>query len=39
MIATSTKLTADQVNDLNIGLMIAAAPIAFRWPFETFLFA
>ena len=35
----STKLTVDQVNYLNIGLMIASAAIAFRWPFETFLFA
>lgn len=39
MIATSTKLTADQVNYLNIGLMVASAATAFRWPFETFLFA
>ena len=39
MIATSTRLTADQVNYLNIGLMIGSAAIAFRWPFETFLFA
>ena len=39
MIAMSARLTADQVNYLNIGLMIASATIAFRWPFETFLFA
>ena len=39
MIATSTRLTADQVNYLNIGLMIASAAVAFRWPFETFLVA
>ena len=39
MIAMSTRLTADQVNYLNIGLMIASAALAFRWPFETFLFA
>lgn len=35
----STRLTADQVNYLNIGLMMASAAVAFRWPFETFLFA
>jgi len=39
MIARSSRLTADQVNYLNIGLMMASAAIAFRWPFETFLFA
>ncbi|HTY76210.1 MAG TPA: hypothetical protein VMI34_00195 [Candidatus Bathyarchaeia archaeon] len=35
----SKPLTVDQVNYLNVGLMIAAAIVAFRWPFETFLFA
>ncbi|HYB44268.1 MAG TPA: hypothetical protein VEL75_21015 [Candidatus Methylomirabilis sp.] len=35
----SSKLTVDQVNYLNIGLMIASAAVAFRWPFETFLLA
>jgi len=39
MIATRTTLTAERVNYLNIGLMIASAAIAFRWPFETFLFS
>ena len=38
-VATRTTLTTDQVNYLNVGLMIASAAIAFRWPFETFLFA
>lgn len=33
------KLTTDQVNYLNIGLMVISAVLAFRWPFETFLFA
>ena len=35
----SKPLTADQVNYLNVGLMIASAIVAFRWPFETFLVA
>ena len=34
-----TRLTADQINYLNIGLMVVSAALAFRWPFETFLFA
>lgn len=33
------KLTTDQVNYLNVLLMIVSGLLAFRWPFETFLFA
>ncbi len=33
------KLSVDQINYLNIGLMIVAAVFAFYRPFETFLFA
>jgi hypothetical protein len=33
-----SKLTADQVNYLNVGLMLVAAGLAFWWPFELFLF-
>jgi hypothetical protein len=35
----TNKMTIQQINYLNIGLMIVAAFFAFRWPFETFLFA
>jgi hypothetical protein len=33
------KLNPDQVNYLNIGLMIFSAALAFRFPFELFLFS
>jgi hypothetical protein len=39
MTTSKAGLTIDQVNYLNIGLMIASAAIALRWPFETFLLA
>jgi hypothetical protein len=32
-------MTVDQVNYLNIALMVISALFAYRWPFETFLFA
>jgi len=35
----TTKWTADQVNYLNIALMVLAAGLAFRFPFELFLFS
>jgi hypothetical protein len=34
----NTKLSIDQVNYLNIGLMVISAVTALIWPFETFLF-
>jgi hypothetical protein len=39
MTIAKAGLTIDQVNYLNIGLMVASAAIALRWPFETFLLA
>src|SRR5215813_14007470 len=39
MTTSKVGLTIDQVNYLNIGLMVASAAIALRWPFETFLLA
>ena len=39
MTTSKAGLTIDQVNYLNIGLMVASAAIALRWPFETFLLA
>lgn len=39
MKTSKAAVTIDQVNYLNIGLMMASAAIALRWPFETFLLA
>ena len=35
----TTKWTVDQVNYLNIALMVLSAGLAFRFPFELFLFS
>jgi hypothetical protein len=35
----SLKLSTDQINYLNIGLMVFSAAVAFQFPFELFLFS
>ena len=39
MAVASIKLNTNQINYINIGLMLVSAAVAFRFPFELFLFS